>query len=145
MLKSASAVLCLSVAVALTSMMLAPTAHASGLFSKTEVIFDEDVAIPSHSMQTRGFTLNQNATLKLEVKGVKNTDKGFDVYLMTEDNLAKFQAAKEFRHFPAFQGLQVSSATNTHDVSAGKYVFVVHNKYNLMKGMVVHIKATVNP
>ena len=64
---------------------------------------------------------------------------------MNPDNYEKFKNSQEFRHFPAFQGLKVTGTTHTEDIPAGEYALVVHNKYNLLKGMVVKVKATVNP
>jgi hypothetical protein len=64
---------------------------------------------------------------------------------MTADNYEKYKAGQEFRHFPAFQGLKITGATNTEDIAAGDYALVIHNKYNLLKGMIVRVKVTLNP
>lgn len=144
-MRSGLAAICVTFAVVLASLTVAPKAYAGGLFAKTQVVADEELAISSKGSQMRGFKLTGNATLQLEVKGVKNTDKGFDVYLMTAAEYAKFAAGKEFKHFPAFQGLKITGATNTANIPAGEYAIVIHNKYNLLKGMIVRLKATINP
>ncbi|WP_163787469.1 hypothetical protein [Myxococcus vastator] len=145
MLKSGLVALCVTFTAGLVSLTAAPQAHAAGLFAKTQVIVDEEIAISNRGSQMRGFKLSRKATLQVSVKGTKNTDKGFDVYLMTTDNYEKFKAGKEFKHFPAFQGLKITGATNTEDIPTGDYVLVIHNKYNLLKGMIVQVKATINP
>lgn len=144
-MKSGFVAVCATFTVVLASFAVAPQAYAGGLFAKTQVVVDEELAVSSHGSQMRGFKLTGKETLQVEVKGVKNTDKGFDVYLMTASDWENFKAGKAFEHFPAFQGLKITGSTNTKEIPAGDYALVIHNKYNLLKGMVVKVKVTVNP
>lgn len=133
--------LLVAVSVAFTS----PSAYADGLFGRKQVLFDEDLVVSSGGYQSRGFELTRRATVEVEVRGLKNTDKGFDSYVMSTENYERFSKGKAFEHFNRFQGLKISGSTNTGDLAAGSYTLVVQNKYNLMRGMTVHVRVTVNP
>lgn len=99
----------------------------------------------SGGSQMRGFTLNRQAPVRVEVTGLRDTAKGFDVYVIKQEEWANLRDGREFRHIPAFEGLKVTRMSETHDLPPGNWAVVVRNSYNLLNSMEVELKVTAHP
>ena len=110
-----------------------------------QLIVDDELSVPSGGIQTRPFDAPKGGTLALEVRGLKNTDKGFDVMVMTLKQLEDYRSKRPLSDAPPFQGAKVTGSRTAKELVPGSYVIVVANKYNLMKAMVVRVRAALTP
>ncbi len=151
-----------SVLLAVLCAILVPAISHADLLSalrSPQVVFDEEMAVPAGGSQLRGFTLPSSRRVKLEVRGLKNVDKGYSVYVIpTEDwegfknhfNPRKHRKGEApppntFREIEAFRGLDVRGMTKTAELPAGNWAVVIKNSENLFFGMVVNLKVTADP
>jgi len=110
-----------------------------------QVLFDEQMAVSASGWQSRGFSLGSATPVQVMADGVKDADKGFNVYVMDKSDCDLFAAKKPFQHYPALQGLQVRSFSRTSQLGPGRYCAVVANTENIFNTMVVHFRLVTNP
>ena len=109
------------------------------------VVLDEEFVVPSGGWQSREFRLPGVRPVRLNVQGVKDTAKGFTVYVMRTSEEDNFKANAAFRHLPSFQGLKVTSFTHTEDLPPGDWAVIVQNTENLLRSMTVRVQLTTDP
>jgi hypothetical protein len=109
-----------------------------------QVLFDEELAVSAAGAQMRSFTLPSPRPISVEVRGVKNSDKGFMVYVMEESEWENFKTGK-FRHVPEFEGLKIRSSEHTGALPAGSWAVVVQNSENILNTMVVQVRVVSDP
>ena len=110
-----------------------------------QVVFDESLSVDSGGAQMRGFTIPSPRPVQVSVTGLKDTDKGYSVYVMNQSEWENFKAKKEFRHIPSFEGLKVKTMTHTETLPTGSYALVVANTENIFNSMVVGVKVVTDP
>jgi hypothetical protein len=117
--------------------------------AEEKVIADEEIAVPAHAAQMRGFSVPNDFTsvkLTINVIGKKHTDKGFSVYLLNgKGEFEKYKHRKAFNQVEAFHGLKVTRFSHTGEISPGDYAVVVANTENLLNGMTVALRVMAEP
>jgi len=114
-----------------------------GNVTQDQVVADEDVTVAAHSWRGPGFVLPSPRAVHLVADGKGHTEKGFRLYVMTTDELSKFEKKQAFKDVPAFEGLKVHSIDKTDTLPAGSWCVVVHNSENALRTMVVHLRVVV--
>jgi hypothetical protein len=109
-----------------------------------QVVADENVTVAAHAWRGPGFTLPSPRTVHLVVDGKDHTEKGFRLYVMTAEELAKFEKKQAFKDAPTFEGLKVHSLDKTDTLPAGSWCVVVYNSENTARAMVVHVRIVVS-
>lgn len=109
-----------------------------------QVVTDENVTVAAHSWRGPGFTLPSPRTVHLVVDGKDHTEKGFRLYVMTAEELSKFEKKQAFKDAPSFEGLKVHSLDKTDTLPAGSWCVVVYNSENTARAMVVHVRIVVS-
>jgi hypothetical protein len=110
-----------------------------------QVVFDEQVAIPAHSWQTRIFTLPDPRNVQLTAEGLTNVDKGFMLYVLPANECASFRPGAPMHVLPGFEGMKVRQFTNTGAMPQGQFCVLIENSENIINGMVVHMKLVTDP
>jgi hypothetical protein len=109
------------------------------------VVSDEELTVAARAWRGPGFTLPSSRSVHLIVEGKQHTDKGFRVYVMAPEEVARFEKRKPFKDVPAFEGLKVHTFDKTGTLPAGSWCVVVHNSENVLQPMVAHLRVVVNP
>lgn len=115
-------------------------AHAS-----PQRLLDEEIVVAAHNWHSRSFKLGVPSPVQLTIQGVRNTDKGFTIYLVSPAEFDHFQRGESFHYVGAFSGIKVRSLNQTALLSAGDWVFIVQNSENIYRDMVTHVRITVDP
>jgi hypothetical protein len=110
-----------------------------------QVVADENLKVAARSWRGPGFTLPSPRSVHVTADGKEHTDKGFRLYVMSTDDLAKFQKHQAFKDVPSFEGLKVHALDKTDTLPAGSWCVVVYNSENAARAMVVHLKVVVAP
>jgi len=114
-----------------------------GAAAGDQVVADENVTVAAHAWRGPGFTLPSPRTVHIVIDGKDHTEKGFRLYVMTADELTKFEKHQTFKDVPAFEGLKVHSLDKTDTLPAGSWCVVVYNSENTARAMVVHVRIVV--
>jgi hypothetical protein len=114
-----------------------------GAAAGDQVVADENVTVAAHAWRGPGFTLPSSRTVHMVIDGKDHTEKGFRLYVMTSDELTKFEKHQTFKDVPAFEGLKVHSLDKTDTLPAGSWCVVVYNSENTARAMVVHVRIVV--
>lgn len=93
----------------------------------------------------QSFKFKRKLKVHVRIDGIKDTDKGFNVYAMPGKEWEKYKRGESFKHYPKFHGLNVIAYSKTGIVPKGRTAFVIANKNNLLNPMQVHYVITVNP
>jgi hypothetical protein len=108
-----------------------------------QVVADENLTVAAHSWRGPGFTLPSPRPVHIVIEGKEHTEKGFRLYVMTAEELAKFEKRQTFKDAPSFEGLKVHSLDKTDTLPAGSWCVVVYNSENIARAMVVHLRVVV--
>jgi hypothetical protein len=109
-----------------------------------QIVTDENITVAAHSWRGPGFTLPSARTVHIVVEGKDHSEKGFRLYVMTAEELAKFEKHQAFKDAPSFEGLKVHSLDKTDTLPAGSWCIVVYNSENIARPMVVHVRVVVS-
>jgi hypothetical protein len=110
-----------------------------------QVVADESLTVAARSWRGPGFTLPSPRAVHISADGKDHTDKGFRLYVMSTEELAKFQKHQTFKDVPSFEGLKIHALDKTDTLPAGSWCVVVYNSENTNRAMVVHLKIVVAP
>lgn len=123
----------------------APVSSPRQVVAKSQVIVDEEVAVPASAWQSRSFKLLSPQPVQVVAEGKAHADKGFALYVVDEVEFENLRRRATFQHVSAFQGLKVRSFSKTVTLGAGAWTVVVVNSENLLNTTVVHLRVVVNP
>jgi hypothetical protein len=114
-----------------------------GAAAGDQVVADENVTVAAHAWRGPGFTLPSPRSVHIAVDGKDHSEKGFRLYVMTAEELTKFEKHQTFKDVPSFEGLKVHSLDKTDTLPAGSWCVVVYNSENTARAMVVHVRIVV--
>lgn len=106
---------------------------------------NERLSVPASGAQARSFSLSAGTAVEVEIVGVRDTAKGFTVYLMTPADWNQYAAGKPFEVYRDFQGRKVTTMKDTKRLPAGKYMLAVINSENIINSMEVDLRIVANP
>jgi hypothetical protein len=112
---------------------------------KPSTLVDEEIAVSTSRPQVRAFTLAASGRVEVRADGVKDTGKGFMLYVMPAEEVANFSQSKDFTHIREYEGKKVASFSHTGTLKAGSWAVVVQNSENLLRTMVVHLQIVRDP
>ncbi|HET9624582.1 MAG TPA: hypothetical protein VFP84_24610 [Kofleriaceae bacterium] len=110
-----------------------------------QVVVDEEVAVDAGGWQARSFRLSSAGPIQVTAEGRKDTDKGFNVFVMSASELPNLEQDTTFSHVPDLQGLKIRSFSKTATLPAGDWTVVVMNSENILRTMVVRLRVVVDP
>lgn len=110
-----------------------------------QVVTDEEMVVSAGGAQSLSFTLPSERPVKVTVRGVRDTAKGYNVYLMKDEDWSDFKAHRQFNYFEKLSYLKTGGFEKTATLPPGRWNIVVHNSENILNDMSVHIKVVVDP
>jgi hypothetical protein len=136
-------------AVAFLAFMLsAPGAPAAPVTT-----LDESIVVSAREYQMRSFLVSEpliasTRTVSVKINGQKDSEKGFDCYLMPRSDFDAFERAfkvkSEFHGLREFEGVAVRNFGGTGELKAGEYALVIVNKRNLWDPMTVRLAVSID-
>lgn len=122
------------------------TTHPSDIVRNPQVVADETVVIGAGGHKMWQFTLPSARPVKVEIKGLRDTAKGFSVNCIPPSQWDNLSSGREFRALNAFTASgAVSSLNETHRMPAGTYAIAISNTQNFMFSIEVKVTITVDP
>jgi len=141
LLRLTSTKLATSLALAFVVLVVGlPAARAS-----PQRLLDEELVVAAHTWHSLSFKLAAPSQVQLAVQGVRNTDKGFMLYVLSPGEYDHFQHGESFSYVKAFTGIKVRSLNQTAPLAAGDWVVIVQNSENIYRDMVTHVRITIDP
>src|SRR5713226_3279191 len=126
---------------ALVLPLIAATAPA---LAEPRDLVNAEWVIPANGTQYEEFTAVRELTLRAEVTGVKNTDKGFRVRVVNSEDVTSCRVkGGTCRELAGWRHPSGTSFTQTDKIPPGRWAFMVENAMNLFKGATIRVHLVV--
>lgn len=111
----------------------------------TQQLLNQTIVLKKGTAYSKTLKLPVATPIQFEVRGIKNTNKGFNVFVMPESQRQLFLAKKRFKYYTSLSALNVTKYKNTAMLPKGNIAFVVANQNNIINSMQVQVEITANP
>lgn len=116
---------------------------ASARADRQLLLLDTELVIPNDGSQDRQFSITSRSYVNVQVQGLRDADKGFDVLVFSASEYLKYLRDEQATYI--IREVMVRGSNRTELFSAGDYYVVIHNRYNILRSMVVNLQVIQNP
>ena len=108
-------------------------------------MLDEELVVDVGRIQSRMFTVPSTGPVKVTVKGKQDSEKGFDVWVLSTSDLALLRSGEPFMTLSSFSSKKTRSLTNTDTISSGEWHVAIGNSQNLFDSITVSVQVILDP
>jgi hypothetical protein len=108
-------------------------------------LLDADLSVAPGKRASLAFKHAWAGPVRIEITGVANTTKGFNIYVATPDEGKKAAAGGAFDHLADLQGKQITSYLRELELPAESFAIVAENRFSFAQTITVHVTVTADP